>query len=254
MLRYVPVAIAAVLIVGATVFNGITTERWTGGVSERTLRFAAALDQLPMQIGPWEGTDLEVDEKIQRVAGAVGKLSREYRNVETGEQVGVWLIVGHGSMIVRHTPDVCYRTAGFRPDQGLNHYKMPVEGEEPMTCWTDVFYKSNGMSEAYTRVFWMWYDPRIEGPVKWDAPGHEVKDARYRFGACKSLFKLYLRTQLTKDSSDIQPSEDLANKFAQDFMPALNDLLLKARSGELELPASDEAEAEPAADTVADAG
>lgn len=253
MTRYLPLGLSAVVILAAAIFNGFTTERWTGGVNEQTLRFARSLELLPMQIGLWQGADEEVDEDVQRVAGAEGYLSRVYKNEETGDIVRVWLIVGHGSSIVRHTPDVCYGTAGFRPEKPqTEHYEMPVEGEKPIEAWTNVFYSNRGGQDIYNRVFWMWYDPRVEGPVTWDAPGHHVSDARYRFGASRSLFKMYFTTLLDPKNSQEQPPENVANKFAQEFVPVLNDLLLKAKRGEIELPADQQAEVEESPDADED--
>ncbi len=244
MLRYLPIGIVATVIAAATVYNGAVTERWSGGVNKRTVIYAEALKALPTEIGDWQAEDYAVDNKTLRTAGAVGHISRSYKNQRTNEQVQIWLIVGHGHGIVKHTPDICYPSDGYRHRQKSAHYEMPVEGEKTMKCWTSLFTKVVEVQELKTRVFWMWYDPRDEGSPQWRAPGHHVKDARFTFGGAKTLFKLYLTTSAASEVET--PKESVANTFAQEFVPVLNELLLSVKSGEYQpTGASDQAPATP---------
>lgn len=234
MLRYLPIALTGVFIFSAAVFNGLSTDRWSGA-NQKALKYVKVVEALPMRIGDWVGEDGEVDEKTQRAAGAIGYVKRFYRNEKTNETVDVWMIVGHAHAVCRHTPNVCYPSDGYRREQKETHYDLPCGPDgEKLRCWTGLFYKEIAGVESIPRVYWMWCDPRIEGPMLWQAPGHHVVDSRYQFGSSKALFKLYFTTSAS--STDETPQESIANQFATEFIPVVNDLLVKAKAGELELP------------------
>src|SRR5687767_8086592 len=108
MLRlYVPVAVTVVLIAVLATWEGIYSDRFTGS-SVTAEEFGQRFEHVPMTVGPWEGVDKETDQKTLEVAGAVNHVSRTYRNPGTGQEVDLWLVVGHSRDICRHTPDVCY--------------------------------------------------------------------------------------------------------------------------------------------------
>ncbi|MEM6329283.1 MAG: exosortase-associated EpsI family protein [Planctomycetota bacterium] len=233
MLRFAPVAIAVVGILSAAVVNGFVTERWTGKASKQTRAYAACIQNLPIDFGPWRGTDQEVDAKTQKVAGAVGYLSRTYRHADTGEEVQVWLINGHASEIVRHTPEICYTSSSFRKAQPENHFEIPIDDTQSIKSWTALFHKNIGGMDVMTRVFWMWHDPRMDGPIRWEGPGHHVRDARHKYGGAKSLMKLYFTTAAA--STDEPPQQSNALGFAKDFVPMLNQELMRVKNGDFSL-------------------
>ncbi|MEM9186267.1 MAG: exosortase-associated EpsI family protein [Planctomycetota bacterium] len=233
MLRYTPPIAIGVALLGAALFNGYATDRWSGGNSKAEL-CSDYLKLVPMTVGPWEGEDqVEVDDRIRRVAGMVGDpVSRRYTNQATDEVVDVWLIVGPGSNMIRHTPNVCMPSANFKPEEKADtHYVMPVEGQEPLTTWTNLFSRPTDTGRvARARVFWMWCRPTPGGLVVWDAPGEHVSDARYRFGSAKALFKMYFTAYPSRPGA--VADESVANEFAQHFVPELNALIARAARGE----------------------
>ena len=243
MLRYLPLIIAAVVIGGGTIYTSIVTDRFTGSVNAKAEHCAQFLKAVPRNIGPWEGEDKEVAENTREIAGAVGFVSRQYRNLETGQEVGVWLIVGHPNQAWRHTPDVCYPASGFRKDKN-NHFTIKVDGQEPLECWTNKFSRTVGPGQNLTlRVFWTWYEPRKNKPVQWQAPGHAVADARSEFAGGKALYKLYFTTVARSDEE--QPQESIANEFAQEFVPIVNDILKKSAGDNPPPPPIDPPAGEP---------
>jgi len=230
MLRYLPLVVAAVVIGGGAIYTSIVTERFTGSVNAKAQHCAEFLKAVPRTIGVWEGEDKAVPENTREIAGAVGYVSRQYRNLETGEEVGIWLIVGHPNQAWRHTPDICYPASDFTMDKN-HHFTIPVEGQEPLVCWTNKFSKTLGPGQDVTlRVFWTWYEPRMNKPVVWQAPGHAVADARSEFAGGKALYKLYFTTAARSDREE--PQESVALEFAQQFVPIVNDILkLSAGTG-----------------------
>lgn len=231
MMRYLPLIVSAVAIVGVTIVNGVTTNRWSGGANAKAEACAAYLELVPMEVGPWVGAaNDDVDDRIRDVAGFVGTpVSRRYTNRTTGQTVDLWLIVGHSSVIVRHTPNICYPSANFRPEEKAdNHYTIKVDGEKPLETWTNLFHKRMPTGDVYMRVFWMWHCPRPGGDVQWEAPGHHVSDARDRYAGAKALFKMYFTCPARAGDN---PDDSVAKEFANDFIPALNELLAGAAEG-----------------------
>src|SRR3989337_1185447 len=112
MSRYLPIVVGVLLIVGLTIVQAWKSDRLSGKNFTAEQK-AQLLKKVPMNIGDWHGEDKPVDEAVRETAGAVGAVSRVYRNVRTGDVVDLWLIVGHGRVISAHTPDICYRSSGF---------------------------------------------------------------------------------------------------------------------------------------------
>ena len=87
-------------------------------------------------------------------------MSRAYRNSVTGEEVTIWLIVGHSKDIVRHTPDVCYPSSGFQTMSPENAREPFVfEGQPQADFYTNKFLKEDETGRQLVRVFWSWYKP-----------------------------------------------------------------------------------------------
>ncbi|MEN1678227.1 MAG: hypothetical protein AAGJ46_01435 [Planctomycetota bacterium] len=229
MIRYLPLVLSAVALSGAAVYNGMVTNRWSGGINSKALACAQYLELVPTEFGPWVSeTNQDVDENIRETAGVVGDpVSRRYTNRETGQVVDLWLIVGHSNLIIRHTPDVCLVKSNFAPQlPNDTHHTIAVEGLPPAKTWTNIFFKDFGGQAIYQRVFWMWHCPRPGEDVRWEAPGHHVSDARYRFAGAKALFKMYFTAPAVGPSEDAEDSPAIA--FANDFLPELDRLLARA--------------------------
>lgn len=246
MLRYFPLVIAVVAVVAVAAYDGVINHRWVPNTEAQ--EYAALLGEVPKQIGPWKGEDQEVVESNLRVAGAEGYVSRTYEHEETGERVGVWLIVGPYKHVIRHTPDVCYVQSGASPmHAGDRIYTMDVPGAATSTFWTNDFdYKQPGKPAWRKRVFWSWHKPTEESDeVVWSV-GKDDNDARRMYAATPALFKLYFTCN---QGSEEQPlAESVCNDFAADFLPLVNELI-KSKAA----PAGDTAPGEAAEEEEAQA-
>ena len=92
MLRYLPVPLAALLLVFSGVFHGIHTDRWsTSGEVEAAV---ARCKNLPLRIGEWSGEEANPlpDEEIN-LAEIAGYVTRKYTHSK-GDQVHVLLLCG----------------------------------------------------------------------------------------------------------------------------------------------------------------
>jgi hypothetical protein len=185
------------------------------------------------------------------VAGAVGAVEREYRNIRTNEKVKLWLVVGHARDISRHTPNTCYPAAGFEqraPDNSL--YPMDFPGAPKF--WTNTFFKEDLSGRRLVRVFWSWYNPESDengGKVVWEAP----TNSKTQFGNTRGLYKMYFSSEM-RDLGEM-PEQSACLRFAREFMPAVNEALADVHNegGAVSAGATDEVAADaPEKDDVAD--
>jgi hypothetical protein len=181
------------------------------------------LQNVPKTIGNWHGEDMPVDETVRDTAGAVGAISRVYRNVRTGETVDLWLIVGHGRAVSAHTPNICYRASGFEmraPESSL--YPMVFPGQPEAPFLTNTFFKEDLTGRRLVRVFWSWYNTENEeheGKVVWEAPSN----SRWYFGNTRALYKMYFTSEMRDPMETAEDSPCL--RFARDFLPVVNKAL-----------------------------
>jgi len=222
MTRYLPIALGVLLIVGLTIVQVRMTDRLSGTNITATQR-AELLKNVPENIGDWHGTNMEVDEAVRQTAGAEGAVSRKYRNVRTGEEVDLWLIVGHGRSVARHTPDVCYRSSGFAARSVENSlYPMVMEDETEVPFFTNTFFREDITGRRLIRVFWTWYNTENEkndGKVVWEAPSN----ARWHFGNTRALYKMYFTSAMRDPMETAEQSPCL--EFAREFLPVVNKAL-----------------------------
>jgi hypothetical protein len=221
MTRYLPIALGVVLIVGLTIVQVQMTDRLSNANITAEQR-AELLKNVPNEIGDWRGEDKPVDENVKQTAGAVGAVSRQYRNVRTGEVVDLWLIVGHGRAISAHTPDICYRSSGFAARAVENSmYPMMMDDETEVPFLTNTFFREDHLTgRQIYRVFWSWYNTETnEDKVVWEAPSN----ARWYFGNTRALYKMYFTSVMRDPMETAEQSPCL--QFAREFIPVVNKAL-----------------------------
>jgi len=230
MLRNLPIVLGIVLILGLTLVEAQMSDRFQGS-NFTAERFSELLEHVPMKIGDWVGEDQQVEDEVRQTAGAVGYVSRQYRNAKSGEVVRLWLIVGHARDICRHTPNVCYASSGFKVRAENNSLQsIDVKGLPPAEFWTNTFLKEDSTGRDLVRVFWAWYEPESDGTVRWQAP----KNPRWAFGNARALFKMYFSDEMhdTNETTDRSP----CLRFAKEFLPvvdkALSQLELDGKPGD----------------------
>lgn len=219
MFRYLPIVLGIVAIVGLTVAEARISGRFQSS-NITAEQFAEMLQNVPIDIGDWHGEDLPVEEQVRKTAGARGYVSRQYHNAITGEDVTIWLIVGHSRDVMRHTPDVCYPSSGFKTRAPENsRHTFVFDEQPPADFYTNTFLKEDTTGRHLVRVFWSWFKPEDDGTVAWKAP----KAVRLEFGNTPSLYKLYFTSNMrdTKESTE----DSACNKFAEVFLPVVEKAL-----------------------------
>ncbi len=220
--KYLPFALAALLLVGLTLVEASFSDRWHDS-SVDAVEFGKRFAQVPMDMGNWHGEDLEVEEDVRQTAGAVRYVSRSYTEAETGNTVTLWLIVGHARDVCRHTPNICYPNAGFSPNSSILKFHLPLPDGEEAVFNTARFEKSDELSQQIVRVFWSWNHPDRN---RWEAPDNQ----RRTYGNSRALYKLYFTSTVMKGEETIE--ENTAVGFAKQMVPWINAALFGAEKPE----------------------
>jgi len=75
---------------------------------------AAALEQLPLQIGGWAGQEVPLDEAIVRATDTDAHISRRYFRHNNSENIFLYIAYGvRARDLMPHRPEVCYTGAGW---------------------------------------------------------------------------------------------------------------------------------------------
>ncbi|WP_347245875.1 exosortase C-terminal domain/associated protein EpsI [Thermogutta sp.] len=112
----IPLQVRAAVVVVSLVLVGLGA-RWAASQavpSEVRLPKREQLLSFPYQLGPWQGEDERVDEKVLQVVGAELTLNRTYR--QSAERfIGFHAAVfTHTDFSLPHPPELCYGGTGWR--------------------------------------------------------------------------------------------------------------------------------------------
>jgi len=211
--RWMVLGVAAVLIVGTGILQGLWSDRWSDSTVDSRHQ-AERIARLPLKLGEWQGEDIAATEREIKASGAVGHLSRIYRNQLTGEQVSLFLICGHMRHVSVHTPDRCYPANGFE-QQGEPQRFTIATSAGPIETFTTTFRQEEATGIHRQRVFWTWgYEDH------WQAP----ENPRVSFAGVRAMYKMYLISAVPP-TGEQSAEESPALKFAQDTLGELNTIL-----------------------------
>ena len=235
-----PASLGLIAILSLSFYEGYAMkDRW-GEAGAEAAELGQRFEKVPKNLGDWEGEDLPVDEIVRQTAGAVNYVSRRYTHAISGKTVVLWLIVGHSRDIVRHTPNICYPSSGFRQEGSQLRHHINLPGNKEAVFYTAKFEKEDEHSRATERVFWTFNHPDEN---QWEAP-EGASGARKRYGLAKALYKLYFTSVVNPDEDTIEESP--AIEFAQVMLPAINTALFP--DGDDALGSADETDSEDSAD------
>jgi hypothetical protein len=199
---------AAVLLSG--IVQGVWSDRWA--VADGPKEAAAKFARVPLTMGEWDGQDQAVDDRTLTAAQASGVMSRRFVNRRTGNVLTVLIVCGRPGPVSVHTPDICYRGAGY---EELGQRRLHVlRSEGTPEFWVSDFQKRDGAVPTYMRIFYSW-----SGTGAWRAP----TNPRLAFARNSSLFKLYVVRQLSKPEESIE--DDPTPEFLNLLLPELERCL-----------------------------
>jgi hypothetical protein len=169
------------------------------------------LPGVPMIIGDWHGSTVElkdVDERAFENAGARGYWMRTYVHERTKASVLVILMCGRAGKMAVHTPEICYRGAGYELTGALapTLVKSPA-GDVLGEFWMGQFTKPQARTSL--RLYWAW---SVQGA--WQASSNP----RWEYRGEPFLYKLYVSCERAGRPSST-PAEDPAQDFLRQFLP-----------------------------------
>lgn len=208
------ITMAAAIIIGAGLVHGAWTNRW--GPSPALAALAARYDSVPMVIGDWKATPFELGALERRMAGAEACLARVYTNARSGTSVSVLLLGGLPGNIATHTPDVCYRGAGYVLDNPVSYQYQPRDGKETAQFLTAVASRA-GANPSVLRIFWTWHTSK-----GWAAS----ENVRWKFASEPMLSKLYIVRET--GGASVEPDRDPSKEFLDVFLPELHRAVFPA--------------------------
>jgi hypothetical protein len=207
MQRIVIIIAAAGILVASGVVHGVWTDRWS---EQSDLKAAAArLEQLPLTIGAWHGTDVAMENDPNSTVA--GQVARRYVQASTGKTVTILLACGRAGAVCTHTPEVCYAGSGFEVEKPKRFHASAPSAE----FWTARFVKERASGKTHLRIFWAWH-----GAQSWQV----AENPRWTFAGEKVLYKLYLIRELAQADEPLE--SDACVEFMQELLPALKSNVL----------------------------
>jgi hypothetical protein len=213
-----PLIAAGIAVLIGTWYHGVMTERWGMRRSGSLDKFTELVPHVPMEFGPWIGTEDKVDEEQFKLTNCTACIQRTYRHKDTGESVSLYLVSGSGRNITIHTPDWCYRASGFLADSDPVTYRIDTDDVSPDPEFaTAVFRKTEegtGRSSVM-RIFWTYsYDGKWTGPT-W---------AKLVLTRQPAVYKVYL-IYAVPPNGETEPTRTPVPEFVRDTFAQLNNSL-----------------------------
>ena len=213
MMKSIPILLAGIVLAVDGYVHGLWTDRWKA--SQELATATAKLEQVPMVIGDWHGeSNPPLEARIVEQAGFSSYLNRVYRNQRTGASMRVLLACGRPGPLSVHTPDICYRGAGYealKPQarQVENYGRDNAEAE----FWKAQFGKADASEPTQLRVLWTWSARGV-----WKAP----TNPRISFAGSGALYKLYVIQPMLPDEPH---ADEVCRDFVGQLLPQLNKSL-----------------------------
>jgi hypothetical protein len=231
----VMLGVAVALVAVATAVQGRWSERWVP-ISRDAVEQAARLleARFPERFGEWEvERELESDPKELAAAGAVGHISRLYRNTRTKSRVSAFVVCALPYDASAHTPDRCYPGAGFTIGESEHRVKVPLGTDREAEALTGTFRKSG----QTLRIFWTYgvEGGAGDGQIDWVAP----QLPRIALSGEPSVYKLYAIADQTRIGAS-QSMLDCQN-FISQLAPALDSALASGDTAAPDRPATEPA-------------
>jgi hypothetical protein len=218
VLRPIPLTIAFTVLLVTGLLHGLWTERWTSSQALDTA--VVRLRHVSANVGPWSSVNVEVDAEAFRQARAVGYWMRRYSKPGFAGSITVILMCGRTGHMAVHTPDVCYRGAGYESSGELSPETIALPGGKQAEVRTAVFRQPGKVGEQPLRIYWSW-----SSDGHWKAPA----SPRWIFGGSPYLFKLYVVCE------EAEGPASAGVEFLQRLLPQLERSLFASNESNAEL-------------------
>src|SRR5437588_7345237 len=212
-LRPLPLIVALAVLVFAGFAHGLLTQRWHS--SEALDTAVDRVRAVPLTAGGWQAAPLEVDAEAFQQARALGYWMRRYVNEGVPGSFTVILMCGRPGHMSVHTPDICYRGAGYEMvgEPVRENVAFGNEGSSA-AFWTARFRQPTRAGGAELRIHWTW---GFDG--SWQAPA----SPRFAFRGASYLYKLYIVREMSPDGG----RDELTPRFVRQLLPELDKALFR---------------------------
>lgn len=202
--RSITAGIAAILLtLGSGWLQGTMTQRWGFGAAMDDA--VATLEQLPLEFGPWQHEqDYELGDSAIELLNCQGYLHRGYRNIETGDLIKLAIMVGPGSKMSIHVPEICFESNNYTLVEQRQEFDVAVNNATHQ-FW-GVTFKMNDVTQRKLRVLYAW----SEGD-RWLAP----RMPRWSVAGAPVLYKLQMSHTL---SGAAEVDAKLRDELGRDFL------------------------------------
>jgi hypothetical protein len=207
-------AALAVLLVSGLV-HGFWTQRWH--TAEALDDAVARVYAVPMQAGTWKAVAIAVDPEPYEQARAIGWWMRRYTRDGSSAAISVILMCGRAGHMAVHTPDICYRGAGYEmAGEPVQEVIVLPNGQGEAQFWTARFRLPARTGGQDLAIHWSW-----AATGSWQAPS----SPRLVFGGQPYLYKLYVVRETAGDP--VRDPE--TTEFLRQLMPQLEATLFSPR-------------------------
>jgi len=241
MKHYIHILIAFPLLAGATLWQGISSDRW--GIGDDVLEAAARLKDIPLTIETrddsgnnqtWKATELKISKRQLKIAEAKGYVFRKYvrsnPSVSKSQYGDSWVKVivlcGRPGPIALHSPTICFPGTGLKKLNDVKNIivRSPNRSELGEFHWCEFAVEEDKNVRRFPTM-WTWStDDSFEVP----------ENPRRSFASRSYLYRIYvIRERIVPPDETEEYSiedDDLSIRFLQAFIPELKKALQHQKS------------------------
>jgi hypothetical protein len=203
-------ALAGLLVTG--IMHGRITDRWR--YSDTLQSALSKLPQLPLLVGNWDGTILEVDTEGTARRGAGSYVSARFVNRLQGDVVYVTLVCGRPGPLSLHPPTICLPAHGFSQNGAEVRLSIPLGGELGKNEFCTAEFLKTGVVPEHTRFYWSY-----SAGGRWSVPA----DPRISLAGHPAVYKLYFFHRSSQ--ADDPLGENPCLPFLRAYVPELQKVL-----------------------------
>lgn len=212
--RIVAIGLAIGLSIASGWLHGSVSQRWfdEARFEEASQRLAA----IPDQFGAWQQTEtLKLGKSAMQLLSCRGYIHRTYRHRITGEEIRVAVMVGPGSKMSIHIPEICYEASNFTLLESRQLVQVPGNSQD---AWWGVRFRLNDVTQQELRVVYGWSTGGL-----WLAPRYP----RWSVASAPLLYKLQMSCVegIDRAAASAEVPQDTSREFLRAFLPILQSAL-----------------------------
>lgn len=197
--------------------TSLAVRAWQGQRFDQVIREGRmppfALNSLPMTLGPWQGSDEQLDPRIARATGSTDHVFRSFTDTRTGVRLSAIILYGPAAEVFIHAPDNCYPAQGYHAAEDVVTRVIDPDGvAAPFQAV--IYAKGEGGHSEREDVYHCWY---YSG--RWTPQLPIIKQAERIPGMLK--VHVWRRASDGEFRDDHNPCEDFLNRLVPEIQRRL---------------------------------